>query len=74
MISDIVNWGVVIVVVVGIISAAVKIIPEYERAVLFRLGRLVSVRGPGLIFIIPIVDQIVRISLRYPGQPDYRVN
>jgi regulator of protease activity HflC (stomatin/prohibitin superfamily) len=64
MISDIVNWGVVIVVVAGIISAAVKIIPEYERAVLFRLGRLVSVRGPGLIFIIPIVDQIVRISLR----------
>lgn len=43
---------------------AVKIMPEYERAVLFRLGRLVGVRGPGLILIIPFIDQITRISLR----------
>jgi len=64
MISDIFNWGALIVVVAGIVSAAIKIIPEYERAVLFRLGRLTSVRGPGLIFIIPLVDRIVRISLR----------
>ncbi|MGE5543415.1 MAG: slipin family protein, partial [Bacillota bacterium] len=64
MISDILNWGALIVVVVGILSAAIKIIPEYERAVLFRLGRLISVRGPGLILIIPIVDRIVRVSLR----------
>lgn len=64
MFTDIFNWGAIIVVVVMIVSAAVKIIPEYERAVLFRLGRLISVRGPGLIFIIPIVDRIMRISLR----------
>lgn len=64
MFGDIFNWGILIVVVVVILSSAIKIIPEYERAVLFRLGRLVSVRGPGLILIIPIVDQIVRISLR----------
>jgi regulator of protease activity HflC (stomatin/prohibitin superfamily) len=64
MLDNLFNWGVVIVVVAAILSAAIKIIPEYERAVLFRLGRLVSVRGPGLIVIIPIIDRIIRISLR----------
>ncbi|HHW60850.1 MAG TPA: slipin family protein [Syntrophomonadaceae bacterium] len=58
------NWLMVIVLVVLLLSASIKIIPEYERAVLFRLGRLVGVRGPGLIFIIPVVDRITRISLR----------
>ena len=47
-----------------VITSAVKILPEYERAVLFRLGRLINVRGPGLIFIIPIIDRIIRVSLR----------
>ncbi|NLG32419.1 MAG: slipin family protein [Syntrophomonadaceae bacterium] len=60
----IVDWLVIIVFIVVILSAAIKIVPEYERAVLFRLGRLVGVRGPGLIFIIPIIDRIFRISLR----------
>lgn len=64
MLADILNWGAIIVLVVAIISASIKIIPEYERAVLFRLGRLVGVRGPGLIFIIPIIDRIMRVSLR----------
>ena len=64
MLSVLANWLVVIVLVVLLLSASIKIIPEYERAVLFRLGRLVGVRGPGLIFIIPIVDRIMRISLR----------
>ncbi len=53
-----------IAVVVLILRMAIKIIPEYERGVLFRLGRLVSVRGPGLIIIIPVVDRIYRVSLR----------
>ncbi len=52
------------VLIIFILTSAIKIIPEYERAVLFRLGRLVNVRGPGLIFIIPVIDRIVRISLR----------
>ncbi|MGI6412925.1 MAG: slipin family protein [Syntrophomonadaceae bacterium] len=62
--ATIIDWLVIIVFIVVILSAAIKIIPEYERAVLFRLGRLVGVRGPGLIFIIPIIDRIFRISLR----------
>jgi regulator of protease activity HflC (stomatin/prohibitin superfamily) len=46
------------------IASAVRILPEYERGVLFRLGRMVGVRGPGLFFIIPGVDRLVRVSLR----------
>ena len=63
------NWvlsGVVVlaVLLVMVLSAAVKIVPEYERGVIFRLGRLVGARGPGLFLIIPIVDRMVRIDLR----------
>lgn len=52
------------VIVFSLITSAVKILPEYERAVLFRLGRLINVRGPGIIFIIPFIDRIIRVSLR----------
>lgn len=43
---------------------AIKILSEYERGVVFRLGRLIAVKGPGLIILIPIVDRLVRVSLR----------
>ena len=56
--------GVIILVVFLIASMAVKIVPEYERGVLFRLGRLVGQRGPGLFFIIPLVDRMVKVDLR----------
>ncbi|MGM0396452.1 MAG: slipin family protein [Bacillota bacterium] len=48
----------------GLLKMSIKVIPEYERGVLFRLGRLVAVKGPGLILIIPFIDRIVRVSLR----------
>jgi regulator of protease activity HflC (stomatin/prohibitin superfamily) len=47
-----------------LILMAVKIVPEYERGVLFRLGRLVGAKGPGLFFIIPFVDRLVKVDLR----------
>ena len=49
-------------VVIG--SSAIKILREYERGVIFRLGRLIGAKGPGVIFIIPGVDKLLRISLR----------
>ncbi len=49
---------------VVILVAAVKIVPEYERAVIFRLGRVQDPKGPGLFIIIPIIDRIVRVGLR----------
>lgn len=58
------GWFVIIAILVILLAMSVKILAEYERAVLFRLGRLVGVRGPGLVFIIPFIDRFVRISLR----------
>jgi len=55
---------VLLVIVVPVVGAAVKIVQEYERGVIFRLGRLVGARGPGLFLIIPFVDRMVRIDLR----------
>lgn len=54
----------ILIIFLLILSQAVKILREYERGVIFRLGRLVGAKGPGLILLIPIVDRIVRISLR----------
>jgi regulator of protease activity HflC (stomatin/prohibitin superfamily) len=54
--------GVIIVLIV--ISMAIKIVTEYERGVIFRLGRLVGARGPGLFVIIPFVDRMVKVDLR----------
>jgi regulator of protease activity HflC (stomatin/prohibitin superfamily) len=53
-----------ILFLVIIAVAAIKILREYERGVIFRLGRLIGAKGPGLIFIIPGVDKLLRISLR----------
>ena len=55
--------GVVIVVVV-LLAAAINILKEYERGVIFRLGRLVGERGPGFIIVIPVIEKMVRMDLR----------
>ncbi len=47
-----------------LIASGVKVLPEYERGVIFRLGRLVPSRGPGVIYVIPLVERVVRIALR----------
>ena len=56
--------AVLIIIGLGVLFAAVRILPEYERAVVFRLGRAIGVKGPGLILVIPLVDKITRVSLR----------
>ena len=60
----IVGWVIFLALIVGIIGSAVRIMFEYERGVVFRLGRFAGVKGPGLKFIIPIVDRLVKVSLR----------
>ena len=52
------------VIVLILLSAMIKILREYERGVIFRLGRLVGVRGPGLILLIPVIERMVKVSLR----------
>jgi len=56
--------GVILFAVVMIGLSAIKIVPEYERGVVFRLGRLVGARGPGLFFLIPIIERMVRVDQR----------
>jgi len=55
---------VLVVIAVIIIGNAVRILREYERGVIFRLGRMIGVKGPGIIFLIPIVDKMIKVSLR----------
>jgi regulator of protease activity HflC (stomatin/prohibitin superfamily) len=55
---------VLIGLVLFILANAIRILREYERGVIFRLGRLIGAKGPGLILLIPIVDKMVRVSLR----------
>ena len=55
---------VIVVLVVMFLVSAIKVLNEYERAVLFRLGRVRNIKGPGLIIIIPGIDKIVRIDMR----------
>jgi regulator of protease activity HflC (stomatin/prohibitin superfamily) len=55
---------VTVLILMFILTQAVKILNEYERGVIFRLGRLIASKGPGIIFIIPLVDKIMKVSLR----------
>lgn len=54
----------VVIVIVVLLFASLHVIKEYERAVIFRLGRVTGVRGPGLIFILPLADRMVKATLR----------
>ncbi len=55
---------VLIVLVVLFLAAAIRILNEYERAVIFRLGRVLATKGPGLIILIPVIDRMVRVDTR----------
>ncbi|MGE5841196.1 MAG: SPFH domain-containing protein, partial [Deltaproteobacteria bacterium] len=57
-------WILAVVLVVFFLSSAIKILREYERGVIFRLGRVIKVKGPGLIILIPVIDKMVKVSLR----------
>ena len=56
--------GAVILLIAAFLASAIKVIPEFQRLVVFRLGRCVGARGPGIIFLIPIIDRSVRVDLR----------
>ena len=62
--SNVGIWLGIIVIFVLLFSSAVKIVPEYRRLVIFRLGRLAVSRGPGMVFVIPIIDRTVTVDLR----------
>ncbi len=58
------SFGFLLILVVVFLASAIKIVQEYERGVIFRLGRLVGARGPGLFFIIPILEKMQKVDLR----------
>lgn len=55
---------IIVIFLAFVLASAIRVLREYERGVVFRLGRLVGAKGPGLIFLIPVVDRMVKVSLR----------
>ncbi len=56
--------GIIVIIAGAFIISGIRVLNEYERGVIFRLGRMIGGKGPGLIYIIPIIDRMVRMSLR----------
>ncbi len=56
--------GVLVLIVIVFMASALKVVPEYQRLVVFRLGRCIGQRGPGLVILIPFIDRAVRVDLR----------
>lgn len=63
-IQVLISSAVPIIVVIGLLASAIRILQEYERGVVFTLGRFTKVTGPGLVFIIPFIQQMIRVDLR----------
>ncbi|MCC6034444.1 MAG: SPFH/Band 7/PHB domain protein [Desulfurococcaceae archaeon] len=53
-----------LIIILGIVISHIKVIPEYKRLVVFRLGKLMAIKGPGLVFLVPIIDRGVEVDLR----------
>ncbi|MGO6740804.1 SPFH domain-containing protein, partial [Rhizobium ruizarguesonis] len=71
--ADLAFYLVIIFILLVVVASAIKILREYERGVVFTLGRFTGVKGPGLILLIPYVQQMMRVDLRtrvldVPGQ------
>lgn len=64
MFGDLIFYVVLIAILLAILGSAVKILREYERGVIFTLGRFTGTKGPGLILLVPFVQQMVRVDLR----------
>lgn len=57
-------WYLAVIVIIFFLASAIRVLREYERGVIFRLGRVIKTKGPGLIILIPVIDKIVKVSLR----------
>ena len=61
--------GTFLMLILFVLANSLRILREYERGVIFRLGRFISVRGPGLIILVPFIERMVKVSLRTLGSP-----
>jgi regulator of protease activity HflC (stomatin/prohibitin superfamily) len=57
-------WILALILIIFFLASAIRVLREYERGVIFRLGRVIRTKGPGLIILIPILDKMVKVSLR----------
>jgi regulator of protease activity HflC (stomatin/prohibitin superfamily) len=64
LISTLFTWGLPLLLLIGLAALAIRIVPEYQRLVVFRLGRLIGERGPGFVLLIPFIDRGVRVDFR----------
>lgn len=62
--AESIGIGIAVVIFLAILGSSIRIIREYERAVVFRLGRLIGAKGPGLIILVPFIDRAVKVDLR----------
>ncbi len=62
--GPLIGIGIALVIVIALLITAINIVDEYERGVIFRLGRVIGAKGPGLFFIIPIIDKMVKVNLQ----------
>jgi len=62
--NGLIIFGILVLIVLAIFARALKVVREYQRIVLFRLGRAIGLRGPGLVFIFPVIDRAVGVDLR----------
>ena len=74
MMLDYIAYLVLAVIVIMFFTSAIRILREYERGVVFTLGRFTGVKGPGLIILIPFVQQMVRVDLRVVVEPGSAVD
>ncbi len=63
-IASYVSIGILLIIVLALLASSIKIVREYERVVVFTLGRLVGARGPGVVFVVPVVNRVNKIDLR----------
>ncbi|MEM3099722.1 MAG: SPFH domain-containing protein [Nitrososphaerales archaeon] len=63
-IGESIGIAIVVIIMLILLASAIRIVREYERMVVFRLGRLVGSKGPGLIILVPIIDKAVKVDLR----------
>ena len=64
LIANLPGYGIFVVIALWIVRASIRIVAEYERVVIFRLGRVIGAKGPGLFFLIPLVDRMVLVDTR----------
>ncbi|MDQ3847505.1 MAG: SPFH domain-containing protein, partial [Thermoproteota archaeon] len=63
-IPELAGAAITLIIVLILIAYSIRVIREYQRAVVFRLGRLLGAKGPGLIFLVPIIDRTIIVDLR----------